>query len=229
MTPSIASTMSSPASELAALWPQLFARLQARQVMAEAAGRPPSLSLRLPGEEAMWWNIAGAGLPRSLAWQGGVNSLAPWPDDASSHAAIYRQRPDVGAIAIGGGPFGLCLPDFGGTMPTVFDEQARHLGRMGPAASDLAGLGRSLAAGGNALLLQGRVVCLGTTATRLALNAELFEKCTKAYVLAVAASGKVKSLPWLVRTIANGRLMKDEKRAVARFQQGLLPEEAKGY
>ncbi|GAA0740994.1 hypothetical protein LRH25_16690 [Ideonella azotifigens] len=228
MTPSTASMMSSAASDLDAAWWPLFVRLQARGVMGQVGESVASLSLRLPGEEAMWWNSTGTHMPRSVAWQG-VNAPAVWPGDARTHAAIYRLRPDVGAIAIGGGPFGLCLPDFGGTMPTVFDEQARHLGRMGPAVNDPAELGRSLAAGGNALLLQGRVVCLGATATRLALNAELFEKCAKAFVLAAATGGKVRPLPWLVRTIANGRLMKDEQRAMARFAQALLPEEAKGY
>ncbi|MEZ0206899.1 hypothetical protein [Ideonella sp.] len=220
--------MSLAASELDAAWWPLFERLQARGVMGEAGQRSASLSLRLPGEKAMWWNSAGACMPRCFSWQG-VNAPAAWPDDADTHAALYQLRPDVGAIAIGGGPFGLCLSEFGGAMPTAFDEQARHLGRMGPPADDVSELGRAVAGGGNALLLQGRVVCLGSTATRLALNAELFEKCAKAFVLAAATGGKVRPLPWWVRRIANGRLMKDEQKAIARFAQGLLPEEAKGY
>jgi len=39
----------------------------------------------------------------------------------------------------------------------------------------------------------------------------------------------VKSLPWIVPFIANGRLRKDTRRAIQRLQQGLLPEETKGY
>ena len=78
-------------------------------------------------------------------------------------------------------------------------------------------------------LVQGNPVCLGTTATRLALNAELFEKCAKAYVLAAASGGRVRPLPWLVRHVANGRLLKDERQARERFVQGLLPVESKGY
>jgi len=83
--------------------------------------------------------------------------------------------------------------------------------------------------GGNVLLVQGRPLCIGMTATRLALNAELFEKCAKAYVLAVAGGGRVHALPWIVRLVANRRLHKDEQRATQRFAQGLLPEETKGY
>ena len=67
------------------------------------------------------------------------------------------------------------------------------------------------------------------TAMRLALNAELFEKCAKAYVLAVAGGGRVRALPCIVRWVANRRLGKDQQRAAARLLQGLLPEESKGY
>ncbi len=114
-------------------------------------------------------------------------------------------------------------------MPQAFDEQARHLGRMAAPNLDLRGIARSLRSGGNVIQLPQGVVCLGMTAMRLALNAELFEKCAKAYVLAVASGGQVKALPWLVRFVANRRLRKDEQRAAGRFSKGLLPEETKGY
>jgi hypothetical protein len=45
----------------------------------------------------------------------------------------------------------------------------------------------------------------------------------------VAGGGRVRALPWIVRRVANGRLAKDEQRAVERFLQGQLPEESKGY
>jgi hypothetical protein len=147
---------------------------------------------------------------------------------AGLHASAFGARDDVCALASGGGPFGLGLADFGGTLPGVFDEQVRHLGRMPPSQAG-SGLGPALAPGGNVVLAQGRPLVLGMTGARLALNAELFEKCAKAYVLAVAAGGKVRPLPWIVRHVANGRLMKDERRAALRVRQGLLPEETKGY
>jgi hypothetical protein len=61
------------------------------------------------------------------------------------------------------------------------------------------------------------------------LNAELFEKCAKAYVLARATGLPMHTLPWWVCRIANGRLKKDQRRATERFALGLLPEEVKGY
>ena len=126
-----------------------------------------------------------------------------------------------------GGLFGACLADFGGALPQVFDEQARHIGPM--ASTHSAAIGPALGHGGNALLWQGVPLCLGTTCTRMALNAELFEKCAKAYVLAAATGGRVAQLPWLVRRIANGRLRKDQRRAAQAFARGELPVESRGY
>lgn len=131
-------------------------------------------------------------------------------------------------MASGGGPFGLGLADFEGMMPGVFDEQVRHLGRMAPPPS-ISSLGKALKLGGNVLMMQGQPIVLGMTGARLALNAELFEKCAKAYLLATAGGGNVRPLPWIVRYVANRRLMKDEGRARLRVRQGLLPEESKGY
>jgi hypothetical protein len=61
------------------------------------------------------------------------------------------------------------------------------------------------------------------------LNAELLEKCAKAYVLAAATGQPVPTLPWWVCKIAIGRLHKDQRRAAERFAQALLPEETRGY
>lgn len=200
-------------STLRALWSEVRDRLAARDLLR---GERASLSLRIPGTGAMWLGAAADPSPSRVT-------------DARLHSAIYAARADVGAIALGGGAFGLCLGDFGGRMPEVFDEQARHLGRMGPPCTAEAELAAALRDGGNALLVGGQPVCLGTTASRLALNAELFEKCAKAHVLAAAAGGPVKPLPWWVRHIANGRLLKDQSRAAARLAQGLLAEESRGY
>jgi hypothetical protein len=207
---------------LETLWRQLRERLAAKHL---AAGPAPSLSLRIPGSDAMWFGQGDDAGPRRVAWRG----LRAQERGAGLHAAVYAQREDVCGAAVGGGDFGLSLADFGGTMPGVFDEQVRHLGRMAPPVFDAGGLRPALRGGANVVLVQDQPLVLGTTGTRLALNAELFEKCAKAYVLAVAGGGAVKPLPWIVRHVANGRLMKDETRARLRTRQGLLPEESKGY
>lgn len=203
-------------------WMGVRNRLIAKQLAATPLA---TLSLRIPGESAIWFGILADMEPRLVTGkESGSSGQA-----CGIHAAIYAGRDDVGAIAIGGGAFGRLLGQAGGTMPGVFDEQVRHLGRMGGPVPDVRDVGRALRDGGNALLVGGEPVCLGMTASRLALNAELFEKCAKAFVLAAATGKHVAPLPWLVRRIANGRLMKDERKAGARIRQGLLPDESRGY
>ncbi|HEX7641238.1 MAG TPA: hypothetical protein VF472_03405 [Burkholderiaceae bacterium] len=211
------------------LWAQTANRLRARHLLPQHGA---SLSLRIPGADAMWFGAAGAGATGADATDHGaplrigINTHAV--GEAMLHAAIYRTRPDVGAIAVGGGAYGNLLAGFGGRMTGLFDEQVRHLGRMPPPAAS-GELPPGLREGGNAFLQGGVPVCLGTTASRLAMNAELFEKCAKAYVLAAASGERIKALPWLVRFIANGRLRKDQRRATERFAAGLFAEESRGY
>lgn len=203
-------------------WLQLRERLQRKHLLG---GSNASLSLRVPGAAAMWFGSALEAAPQRLP----LHEEDKQGGEEGAHAAVYRARPDVGAIGWGGGSFGIALADFGGTMPQLFDEQARHLGPMAPATPPSVLASSLQQHRGNVLMVQRRPLCLGSTATRLALNAELFEKCAKAHVLAVATGGRVRALPWWVRWIANGRLRKDASRAEARFAQGLLPEESKGY
>jgi ribulose-5-phosphate 4-epimerase/fuculose-1-phosphate aldolase len=158
-----------------------------------------------------------------------IENAAAKTGAAAAHAAIYRLRGDVGAIAAGGGYFGAALADFGGRLPQIFDEQARHLGRMGAPARTVAALAPELRQGGNAVLLEGLAVCLGVNCARMLHNAELFEKCAKAYVLAAASGARVGTLPWWVQRIVHGRLRRDERRAAQRIARGLLAEEARGY
>lgn len=207
---------------LKALWRDLRKRLAAKHLLD---GPAPSLSLRIPGTDSMWFGNAADVEPRRL----GLSGLPAAERGTGLHAATYAAREDVCAVAAGGADFGLRLADFGGRMPGVFDEQVRHLGAMPPPPQSSAGLASALSRGGNVLLLKGQPLVLGMTGSRLALNAELFEKCAKAYVLAAAGGGRVKPLPWIVRYVANGRLMKDEQRAQINVRSGLLPEETKGY
>jgi ribulose-5-phosphate 4-epimerase/fuculose-1-phosphate aldolase len=202
-------------------WIKTRERLVAKGLLADAGA---TLSVRCPAAGTMWLGAVVDGAPVLVEWRGATASGA-----AAVHAGVYAHRPDVGAIAWSGGPFGGRLVGFGGVMPQVFDEQARHLGPMSPAIESETGIAPALRSGGNALVCRGRPLCLGVTPPRLALNVELFEKCAKAYVLAVATGGHVKQLPWLVRRIANSRLFKDERRAADAYARGELPEESRAY
>jgi ribulose-5-phosphate 4-epimerase/fuculose-1-phosphate aldolase len=184
------------------------------------------VSARLPGGSEFLFVDATAAIPQRQSW---LEPLATLP--LTLHAAAYRFRPDVGAVLTGGGVFAAALHDFGGAMPVGFDEQARHLGRMPCAVSTVTApeLQVRLGDGTNTILVGHLPVCLGTTCQRLVLNAELLEKCAKAYVLASATGQHVGTLPWWVCRIAMGRLRKDQRRAARRFALGLLPEETRGY
>jgi hypothetical protein len=209
-------------SMLHALWQQLHERLMDKHLLD---GPAAALSLRIPASSLMWFGAASRTAPTRIDWR----QPAAASGAEARHAAAYRARPDACALATGGGVFGTRLAGFGGAMPGVFDEQVRHLGCMPSPAADSASVAHALRGGANVLLLEGQPMVLGMTAARLALNAELYEKCAQAYVLAAATGGRVRPLPWIVRHVANGRLMKDEKRARRRVQAGLLPEETKGY
>ena len=222
------------------------ALLAARQRLAQQGLAEPlqaSVSLRLPGGRGLLFLEGANAIAQRI-------ELAPTCADTTAtllanaqgpalHAAIYRRRADVGAVAVGGGRFGRALADLGGVLPLAFDEQARHLGWMrGPlrTTSGTAGkfdfgvaLAAALESGGNAVLVDAIPVSLGMTCQRMVFNAELFEKCATACVLARATGGRVTTLPWWVGRIATGRLKRDQRRAAGRFAQGMLPEEVRGY
>ncbi|MBB2895679.1 class II aldolase/adducin family protein [Pseudomonas sp. AS2.8] len=204
-------------AELRQQWLDLQHRL-ARQGERSAL----ALSVRIPGAASLWYGTLGDAAPCAI-------ELTRSSGGALDHALIYRSRPDVGAIIQGAGRYGQHVADFGGQLPQLFDEQARHLGRMAPAVARGDALAEALADQGNVQLLGGQPLCLGTTASRAALNAELFEKCAKAYTLAQATGAVLTRLPWWVVLIATRRLQRDQRAAAEAFRQGRLPAESRGY
>lgn len=156
-----------------------------------------SLSVRILGEAACWRWIQGRGEPEKLAFVF---------DDEDRHRSLYLSRPDLGAILIASPPWSGALGHVPDEMPGLFDEQVRHLGRKVARLSP-----GSVKSGDNAFLLGDSVLCLGMTLDRLVFNAELFEKCAKAFILAHSSGIKVTCVPWWVRMIAGRRLLRDER------------------
>jgi hypothetical protein len=193
-----------------------------------------SYSLRIPGEEKMllvsgledWQKIDGRHMRRCLFLE------RDYP--AALHAAIYQNRGDVGAIAVSS-PCGVRLvAEFGGVLPTLFDEQARHIGGSARSIPDRTPasnkqLGKVLRRGDNGVLFGSQLLCLGMTSERVIFNTELVEKCARAYVIARAAGRPIKCIPWWVRLIAKRRLMKDERNAAISYSRGLKPDNVGGY
>jgi ribulose-5-phosphate 4-epimerase/fuculose-1-phosphate aldolase len=187
-----------------------------------------SVSIRVPGADACLFLVEPAGdaidatrQPLSKVSAGAVET----------HRVIYAARPDVGAILLNGQQWAAGLPAAGGTLPGIFDEQLRQLGwevrQIAPSA--LSDSRSRLASGANAFGLGSQVLSLGMTAERLVFNAELLEKCCKAYLLASAADMPVRKIPWLVRWVATSRLFKEQKRAAASFALGQMPARSAGY
>lgn len=188
------------------------ARLRDKQFMHRG---DDSVSLLLPGQQ------------RLLLWQrDGMRAVRldeAGDDVAALHARCYRHRPDAGALALLT-PCWSLLRD--GALPTLFDEQARHLGAPWRPQQTLAA---RLHGGGNAGLHEGCLLVLGVTLRRLVFNAELFEKCAQAHALAAATGQRVHRLPWWVCRIAASRLRADQRRAAASHAAGEDAAELQAY
>lgn len=180
-----------------------------------------SLSLLLPGTGRMLLLVHGQE-PQEITLDREDEGVA------GLHARLYRLRGDVGAAALLSPRWSLQLHGLNEAMPSVFDEQARHIGRSwAPANAEQ--LPALLAGGGNAGPLAGRLLALGVTRNRMLFNAELFEKCAMAYVLARLGGERVKQVPWWVRLIAGRRLIKDEANAAASHAAGQQAAELGAY
>jgi ribulose-5-phosphate 4-epimerase/fuculose-1-phosphate aldolase len=178
-----------------------------------------TLSQRIPERGAFVTAAitAGKDVPDVFEWK----SLSGAPKGL--HHRIYAARPDVGAIASGQFTWTTKLARLDVSIPAIFDEQVRVLGvevkRLAMQLSDDKPIA-ALANGANAYCLDDGVLCLGMGLERLLLNIEILEKCGQSFVLARAATSKVKTIPWLIKYVANGRLKKDQKDAAARHLRG---------
>lgn len=193
-----------------------------------------SFSMRIPGHTEMmlasgleeWGRIASTEIHTvPFDSSGGTQGL---------HATIYRERADVGAVAISSPRGARLLAKSKGRLLPLFDEQIRHIGSsIRPLPSqqqvtcDL--LAKTLRRGGNAVLLGEQLLCLGMTCERVLFNTELYEKCAQAYVIAAKSGHSIGVIPAWVRLIANHRLLKDECDAAASYRDGRAPEGISAY
>jgi ribulose-5-phosphate 4-epimerase/fuculose-1-phosphate aldolase len=182
-----------------------------------------AVSVLLPGRGAMlFWAGSDAALQElPLSGLRGVPAL---------HGEAYRLRPDAGALAslsTGSSPE---LSRGGGRIPIVFDEQARHIGEAFYCAS-AAGLRHALRGGGNAGVVEGRLFVLGVTPSRMIFNAELFEKCARAYLIARGSEQqrRIHRIPWWVRLVAGRRLRRDQAQAARCHALGREAPELMAY
>jgi L-ribulose-5-phosphate 4-epimerase len=144
--------------------------------------------------------------------------------ESAMHAAIYRVRPDVNAIVHTHQVYASALTLIGTSIPALFDEQARFLGRRVdtlPYAPSGTGLlvntiAKHVRDHHNAYLLQNHgALVFGHDLERAVHNVELLEKCSLAYLLALCTERQVSHIPLVVRELAFAKLRQDQKKVEA--------------
>ncbi|WP_428242834.1 class II aldolase/adducin family protein [Gynuella sp.] len=185
------------------------------------------ISALIPGKASLLY-ITPEGEPQPCSFADIDRQPEEWRQPLQLHAQIYQSRQDIGAIARLSPQWCHALAQLNEVMPSVFDEQARHIGTSWSLNSSEQLL-KVIAKGGNCGTLGEDQLVFGVTLNRMVFNAELFEKCAMAYTLARASGKPVGSVPWWVRLIAGRRMIADEKKAAISHQAGQLAEELRAY
>ena len=151
------------------------------------------------------------------------NKLKPSVETAM-HGAIYQVRGDVNAVVHTHQVYASALTLVKAPIPSLFDEQARFLGRsvdIIPYAPSGTGMLKNMIAKhvknhNNAFMMQNHgALIFGHDMERAIHNVEILEKCALAYLLAICSERKVTKIPLAVREIAFAKLRKDQKKVEA--------------
>ena len=171
-----------------------------------------NVSMRIPDQPAFAITPSGRPymslLPDDICVMG--LDLAPLAGDlkpsieTGMHAAIYRRRPDIGAVVHTHQPFASVFALLGQPIPALFDEVALSIGDtvdLIPYAfsgtPELAALvGEAVTNGCNCFIMQNHgALNLGATLESAWKNAELLEKTAQVYHHALATGMRVTTLP----------------------------------
>jgi L-ribulose-5-phosphate 4-epimerase len=143
--------------------------------------------------------------------------------ESGMHAAIYQARPDVHAIIHTHQVYSSTLALVNLSIPPLFDEQVRFLGRKvkvipyAPSGTSMLRntIARHVKDRNNAYLMQNHgALVLGYDIHRAVLNVHLLEKCALSYLLALNTGKSSKKIPYLVREIAFQKLKKDQEKVM---------------
>ena len=144
--------------------------------------------------------------------------------ETAMHGAIYQVRGDVNAVIHTHQVYASALTLVKAPIPSLFDEQARFLGRsvdIIPYAPSGTGMLKNTIAKhvknhNNAFMMQNHgALIFGHDMERAIHNVEILEKCALAYLLAICSERKVTKIPLAVREIAFAKLRKDQKKVEA--------------
>ena len=141
--------------------------------------------------------------------------------ESAMHAAVYQVRRDVNAVVHTHQVYASALSLINAPIPTLFDEQARFLGRtveIIPYAPSGTGflknaIAKHVKSHNNAFIMKNHgALCLGHDAERAEHNVGVLEKCSLAYLLALCTERRVSRIPLPVREIAFSKLRADQKK-----------------
>ena len=141
--------------------------------------------------------------------------------ESAMHGAVYQARPDVNAIVHTHQAYVSALTLIKASIPALFDEQARFLGRsvdIIPYAPSGTGMLKTAVAKhvknhNNAFMMQNHgALVFGHDMERAVHNVEILEKCALAYLLAICSERKISKIPLAVREVALAKLRKDQKK-----------------
>ncbi|MGD8404059.1 MAG: class II aldolase/adducin family protein [Anaerolineales bacterium] len=144
--------------------------------------------------------------------------------EAAMHGAIYQVRGDVKAVVHTHQVYASALTLIKAPIPSLFDEQARFLGRSvdiipyGPSGTSMLKnkIAKHVQNHNNAFMMQNHgALIFGHDIERAVHNVEILEKCALAYLLAICSERKVSKIPLAVREVAFAKLRKDQKKVEA--------------
>ena len=137
------------------------------------------------------------------------------------HTAVYQARPDVGCVMHTHQDFASAMALINKSIPALFDEQVRFLGRSvdvipyAPSGTEMLAkqVRKSVQNHHNAYILKNHgALCLGTTPERAFHNVLLLEKAALSYILALYTDEKIGKIPLPIREIAFAKLRSEQKK-----------------
>jgi ribulose-5-phosphate 4-epimerase/fuculose-1-phosphate aldolase len=142
--------------------------------------------------------------------------------ESSMHAGVYETRRDVNAVVHTHQVGASALAVLNASIPALFDEQARFLGRSvevipyAPSGTWLLRrrIMKHIKNHNNAYIMKNHgALCFGHYLERAAHNVEILEKCAITYLLTLCSGQTASKIPLAVREIAFAKLRGDQKKS----------------
>lgn len=141
--------------------------------------------------------------------------------EMSLHITVYQARPDAACVIHTHQEFASAVALIQKSIPALFDEQVRFLGRSvdlvpyRPSGTGMLAkqVQKMVKNNHNAYLLKNHgTLCLGPTPERAYHNVLLLEKVAITYILALCTDEKISKIPVVVREIAFAKLRSEQKK-----------------